>query len=111
LLARTIVPAGFVIGASVGSESEVVRGSAADYWGIGPLRATATKLDAGAPLGLGGARDLLALAGGRPCVVIGGVRLEDVLPARTAGFAGVAVASGILATDDVEAAARRYSGR
>jgi thiamine monophosphate synthase len=33
---------------------------------------------------------------------------EDVIPVRNAGFAGVAVASGILASSDVEAAARRY---
>jgi len=42
-------------------------------------------------------------------VIIGGVRPEDVKPARTAGFAGVAVASGILASADVEAAARRFA--
>ena len=109
LLARRIVPPGFAIGASVGSASEIDRGFAADYWGIGPLRGTTTKFDAGGPLGLGGACDLLARAGGRPCVVIGGVRPEDVRPVRTAGFAGVAVASGILASADVAAAARRYA--
>ncbi|HEY8061387.1 MAG TPA: thiamine phosphate synthase [Gemmatimonadales bacterium] len=110
-LARGIVPADFIIGASVGSAAEIDRGSAADYWGIGPLRATATKRDAGAPLGLDGVRELLARAGGRPCVVIGGVRPEDVIPVRNAGFAGVAVASGILASSDLEAAARRYADR
>ena len=109
LLARSIVPAGFTIGASVGSMSEIDRGFAADYWGIGPLRVTTTKRDAGVPLGLDAACDLLARAGGRPCVVVGGVRPEDVKPARAAGFAGVAVASGILANADVEAAARRYA--
>ena len=109
LLARRIVPPGFIIGASVGSASEIVRGHPADYWGIGPLRATTTKLDAGAPLGLDGAAELLARSGGKPCVVIGAVKPEDVKPALTAGFAGVAVASGILAAADVEAAARRYA--
>jgi len=107
-LARRIVPGGFIIGASVGSSGEIDRGGAADYWGIGPLRTTATKRDAGAPLGLDGVRELLAHAGGRPCVAIGGVMPEDVIPVRNAGFAGVAVASGILASSDVEAAARRY---
>lgn len=110
-LARVIVPPGFIIGASVGSISEIDRGAPADYWGIGPMRSTATKRDAGAPLGLDGARELLARAGGRPCVAIGGVRPADVIPARNAGFAGVAVASGILASADLEAAARLYAGR
>lgn len=109
-LARGIVPAGFIIGASVGAAAEIDRGAAADYWGIGPLRATATKRDAGAPLGPDGVRVLLDRAGGRPCVVIGGVMPEDVIPMRTAGFAGLAVSSGILASSDVEAAARRYAG-
>lgn len=111
MLARTLVPAGFVIGASVGSPAEIERGLVADYWGIGPLRATATKPDAGTALGIAGAQRLLACAGGRPCVLIGGVLPEDVPLARIAGFAGVAVSSGILASPDVEAAARRYSQR
>lgn len=110
-LARRIVPPGFVIGASVGVAEEVVRGAAADYWGIGPLHGTATKGDAGAALGLDGAAALLARAEGRPCVVIGGVQPEDVAPARAAGFAGVAVVSGILAGLDARQAAARYAAR
>ncbi|MEO8480024.1 MAG: thiamine phosphate synthase [Gemmatimonadota bacterium] len=94
--ARRIVPDGFIIGSTVGDAAEAVRGHAADYWGIGPLHATATKDDAGVALGFAGARSLLALGGGRPAVVIGGVRPADVAAAREAGFAGVAVASGIL---------------
>lgn len=108
-LARRIAPADFVIGASVGGDGELARGAAADYWGIGPLHGTITKRDAGAPLGLGGAGGILARAGGRPCVVIGGVVPEDVAAARAAGFAGVAVVRGILGSGDVEAAARRYT--
>ena len=46
-LARRIAPPGFVVGASVGSEARGRRGWEADYWGIGPWRATATKEDAG----------------------------------------------------------------
>jgi thiamine-phosphate pyrophosphorylase len=107
-LARRIVPPGFIIGASVGSDAEIARGAAADYWGIGPLHVSTTKLDAGSALPLHGARAILAEAGSRPCVVIGGVTPEDVPETRAAGFAGVAVVSGILANDDVERAALRY---
>jgi thiamine-phosphate pyrophosphorylase len=110
-LARRIVPPGFVIGASVGSDAEIGRGAAADYWGIGPLHATATKTDAGAALGLAGVQAILARAGGRPCVVIGGVMPDDVPAMRAAGFAGVAVVRGILASTDVEDAARKYCAR
>jgi len=108
-LARRIVPPGFIIGASVGSEGEVERGRPADYWGIGPLHSTTTKGDAGAALGLDGALQLLGRAGGRACAVIGGVLPSDVRPAVAAGFAGIAVVSGILGADDLEDAARRYA--
>jgi thiamine-phosphate pyrophosphorylase len=107
--ARRIAPAGFVIGASVGSDGEVERGEPADYWGIGPLRVTTTKADAGDALGWDGARALRERAGSRPCVLIGGVQPGDMAAARSAGFAGVAVVSGILGADDVVAAARRYA--
>ena len=107
-LARRVAPPGFVIGASVGEDGEVARGAVADYWGIGPFRATATKVDAGRALGLAGVSRLLSAAAGRPCVAIGGILPEDVGVLRKAGFAGVAVVSGILRRDDVEGAARTY---
>lgn len=108
-LARRIAPPGFLIGASVGSAAEAGSGTEADYWGVGPLNPTGTKLDAGPALGIAGFADLVGQAGGRPCVAIGGVRPEDVTAVRAAGGAGVAVISGILAATDVEAAARRFS--
>lgn len=108
-LARTIAPPGFVVGASVGSDDEVERGAAAHYWGIGPWRATGTKADAGVALGAGGFRRFQSRAGGRPCVAIGGIRPEDVQAALAAGAVGVAVVSGILGAEDIEAAARRYA--
>jgi thiamine-phosphate pyrophosphorylase len=108
-LARRIAAPPFAIGASVGSEAEVARALQADYWGIGPLHHSHTKRDAGDPLGWTGAAALLARAGDRPCVVIGGVTPQDVAPAREAGFAGVAVSGGILAAPDVVAAARTYT--
>lgn len=107
-LARRIVPAEFVIGASVGDLTEVERGASADYWGIGPLHRSVTKSDAGPALGWQGARALLAQSGGRPCVLIGGVRPGDAADASGAGFAGVAVARGILEPWDTAAAARSY---
>jgi thiamine-phosphate pyrophosphorylase len=108
-LARRIAPPGFVIGASVGSELEAERAEAADYWGVGPWRDTATKGDAGAGLGADGFGRLTALARGRPCIAIGGIRPEDVSAVIARGGSGVAVVSGILGSDDVEAAARAYA--
>ena len=107
-LVRRIAPPGFIIGASVGSEAEAGRASAADYWGIGPWRGTATKPDAGTGLGAEGFQRLVALANGKPCIAIGGVRPQDVPIVMAAAGTGVAVVSGILGVDDVEAAARAY---
>ena len=106
---RRLVPSGFIIGASVGGAAEAARGRAADYWGVGPWRVTATKADAGAPLGGDGFAEVVRLAGDIPCIAIGGVRPGDVSAVRAAGGAGVAVVSGILLAEDVEAGTRRYA--
>jgi thiamine-phosphate pyrophosphorylase len=107
-LVRRIASPGFIIGASVGSEAEAGKAGAADYWGIGPWRDTATKQDAGTGLGAEGFRRLVALAKGKPCIAVGGVRPGDVPIVMAAGGSGVAVVSGILGMDDVEVAARAY---
>lgn len=107
-LARKISPVGFVIGASVGSDAEAGNASDADYWGIGPWRETGTKADAGAGLGAEGFSRLVRLGAGRPCMAIGGVLPSDVPRVIAAGGTGVAVASGILAAEDVEGATREY---
>ena len=108
-LVRQIAPSGFVIGASVGSEAEARTATEADYWGIGPWRATVTKDDAGTGLGSDGFGRLCRLAGSRPCIAIGGVTPDDVARVLSAGGQGIAVVSGILGADDVEAAARSYA--
>ena len=110
-LVRRIAPPGFVLGASVGSETEAGVAGGADYWGIGPWRATPTKEDAGTGLGPDGFSRLLQLAGGKPALAIGGVTPEDVPMILQRGGKGVAVVSGILGAEDVEAAARRYAKR
>ncbi len=107
-LARRIAPPGFVVGASVGTEAEAARAGEADYWGVGPWRATGTKEDAGTGLGPEGFTRLSRLAGGRPVLAIGGVTPDDVPGILRAGGTGVAVVSGILAAEDVERAASRY---
>ena len=107
-LARRIAPAGFWIGASVGTPGEADLGRDADYWGIGPWRASETKPDAGAPLGGDGFRALCALGQGTPCIAIGGIRAEDVPAVHEAGGSGVAVISGILGAVDVRKAATDY---
>jgi thiamine-phosphate pyrophosphorylase len=108
-LTRPGLPPGALLGGSVGSAGEAEQQRAADYWGVGPWRETSTKPDAGLALGAAGLSRIVALARGIPCVAIGGVRPQDVAAILATGCVGVAVVSGILGHEDVEAAARRYA--
>ena len=107
-LARRAVPPGFILGASVGNESESTAAVGCDYAGVGPWRETTTKADAGASLGRARIAELIRMVAPAPAVVIGGIRPEDVGPALDAGATGVAVGSGILGAEDVARAAASY---
>jgi thiamine-phosphate pyrophosphorylase len=103
---RRIVPDGFIIGVSVGNDGEVENSLGADYTGIGPFFATASKGDAGKPIGSEEfAR--LAAAAGLPSVAVGGVTAENASIPVAAGAAGIAVIAGVFGSSDPEAAARR----
>jgi len=106
---RPHVPAGFLLGISVGSADEATRAPAgADYWSIGPCFATPTKADAGAPLGPEGFAALAKLAPeGTPVIGIGGITAANARAIVAAGAAGVAVISGVLGAADPEESARR----
>jgi len=106
---RPHVPAGFLLGISVGSADEATRAPAgADYWSIGPCFATPTKADAGAPLGPEGFAALAKLAPeGTPVIGIGGITAANARAIIAAGAAGVAVISGVLGAADPEESARR----
>ena len=107
--ARQLLPPPAILGASAGTAAEAEGAREADYWGVGPWHATGTKADAGGAIGAAGFRRIVALAGAIPCVAIGGITPDDVPDVLAAGGVGVAVVSGILAADDVEAAARAYT--
>lgn len=81
-----------------------------DLLGVGVVHPTATKADHPPALGYDGLARIVRLGAEVevPCVAIGGVTLDDVLPLRAAGAAGVAVVSGICAAADPGAAAAAY---
>jgi thiamine-phosphate pyrophosphorylase len=108
-LVRRIAPPGFLIGASVGSDGEAESANEADYWGVGPWGGTMTKGDAGQALGPAGFAHIVGLAGDKECIAIGAVRPEDVPTVALHGGSGIAVVSGILDSEDIEAAARKYA--
>ncbi|HEX3210039.1 MAG TPA: thiamine phosphate synthase [Geminicoccaceae bacterium] len=80
-----------------------------DYVAHGPFAATATKPDAGAPVGAAG----LAAVRARtrlPLVAIGGIDDGNAGEAVRAGADGIAVVSAIVAAADPEAASRQLLG-
>lgn len=106
---RAAAPPGFVIGVSVGSPAEATAALRADpdYWSIGSVFPTASKPDAGAPIGVSGFRALAALApAGMPVIGIGGITAGNAAELIAAGARGVSVISAIFAQADIEAAAR-----
>jgi thiamine-phosphate pyrophosphorylase len=102
---RRIAPAGFTIGASVGTDAEVALARGADYVGVGPVYSTMSKSDAGAAIGIDGFAKL-ARASGLPALAIGGLTAENARAALEAGASGIAVIRAIFAAPDPESAAR-----
>jgi thiamine-phosphate diphosphorylase len=104
-MARALAPAGFIIGASLGSDREVATAAGADYVGVGPVYATDTKSDAGSAIGPEGFARLGALVE-VPCVGIGGITPANARAVIGAGAAGIAVVRAIFGARDPEGAAR-----
>jgi len=109
---RELVGPKAVIGLSAATPDELLAAESdaarVDYVGIGILRATRTKADAPAPLGIDGFGRHASLVG-LPAVAIGGVTVADMAPLRVAGAAGAAVVSGICAAADPCSASRAFA--
>ena len=102
--AHRVAP-GLLLGLSVSTPAQVAAAPDwLDYLGVGPVRATATKPEAAAPLGLEGTA-ALARQARVPCVAIGGIGPADATAVRATGVAGIAVVSAICAAADPQAAA------
>ena len=105
---RALIGGHKIVGLSITDSAQVMQAdaNAADYLGIGPVFAQATKSDAGQPLGIDGFANLRRMVRGRPVLAIGGVKPEHAQPLRAAGADGLAVVSAIMGAVDPEAAAR-----
>ncbi|MCL4506212.1 MAG: thiamine phosphate synthase [Chloroflexi bacterium] len=110
--ARRILGHTRIIGVSAGTQDEAreaARGGA-DYIGVGAVYNTASKSDAGAPIGVDGFA-AIARSVRIPAVAIGGLSVDNVAPVIMAGAAGVAVISAIVGAMDVERAANEMRSR
>ncbi|MYB76276.1 MAG: thiamine phosphate synthase [Chloroflexi bacterium] len=107
-VARTLLGDDAIIGMSAGNLAELAAALPAqpDYLGVGPMYATRTKSDAGAPVGPAMIRTLREAAPTIPLVGIGGITAENAAAVLAAGAAGIAVVSAVVAARDVEAATR-----
>jgi thiamine-phosphate pyrophosphorylase len=105
--ARRLLGPDAIIGLSI-ETVEQARASVAldaDYLGVGPVFATATKMDAAAPLGVVALAQIRAISR-RAIVAIGGIGLNNAGKAIESGADGVAVVSAVCAAEDPEGAAR-----
>ncbi len=104
-LARRLLGPGRIIGASAATagEAEEAMWAGADYIGCGAIYATASKADAGAPIGPGALREI----SGRleiPVIAIGGIGPAQVPEVMAAGAHGVAVIQAVALAADPQAA-------
>lgn len=106
-VARRLLGAGAVIGATceTAAEAQAAAAAGADYIGTGPIYATPSKADAGAPYGPAVVARVRA-ATALPVVGIGGIGPGSAAPVIRAGACGVAVISGVVGAPDPGAAAR-----
>jgi thiamine-phosphate pyrophosphorylase len=105
--ARAMTPPGFLLGHSVDDASDVrpAIASGADYLGVGPVRPTRNKRDAGPPIGVEGVARVVVAAGSVPVVAIGGIGTTEAGAVSAVGAAGVAVIGSVMgAADPAEAA-------
>lgn len=108
--ARRLLGADRLIGVSAGTVEEARRAAPhASYLGVGAIFATATKSDAGAPVGLGRLREIAAARPGVPLVAIGGIDESNIADALRAGAAAAAVVSAVSRAADMKEAAKRLA--
>lgn len=101
---RQRMPPGMILGLSVETVAQARRvPECVDYIGAGPVRATATKPDHAAPIGMEGLAAILAAAG-RPGYAIGGIGPGDAAAVRRAGAIGLAVVTAVTRARDPQAA-------
>lgn len=107
-VARALLGKDKILGLSVGSREELREGLKAgvDYFGAGPVFATGTKDDAGAPIGIDGL-DELRQETKLPIVAIGGINIDNLKEVQKTGVDGVAVVSALMGAEDIGQAAQR----
>ena len=100
-----------ILGLSIENEAQMAVAAALpdgtlNYVGIGPVRATPSKIDHAPPIGFERLARIVE-ASPVPSVAIGGVKDADIPAVKAAGCAGLAVVSAISGAEDPKAATER----
>lgn len=106
---RSIVPPGFLVGYSTDDPAEARRAvrQGADYLGCGTVWATASKADAGHPIGPQGV-ERVARAVPVPVVAIGGIDVDGARLLSGGPAAGVAVLGSVMGAPEPGARVREF---
>jgi thiamine-phosphate pyrophosphorylase len=106
--ARALAGPRALIGVSAATVVEAIAAeqAGADYLGVGAVYGTATKSDAGAPVGLARVTEIRR-AVRVPLVGIGGITAENAAAVIRAGAHGVAVITAVTLAEDMADAVRR----
>jgi thiamine-phosphate pyrophosphorylase len=106
--ARAILGPDAILGLSIDAAAQASALDAAlvDYVAYGPFAATATKPDAGDPVGADGLATVRKQITTLPLIAIGGIGPDNVAEAVRAGADGIAVVSAIMTAADPRAASR-----
>jgi thiamine-phosphate pyrophosphorylase len=95
------------VGLSISSEEEALAADQADYYGVGPIFPTPSKMDAAPSLGLEGLQRIVRILRSKgPVVAIGGIQIANSGVVWALGVDGLAVISAIIDAPDYEAACR-----
>ncbi len=107
--ARALLGTEKILGVSTHSIEQALSAveQGADYLGIGPIFATATKATGYEPVGCDMIRQL-RIRVNLPIVAIGGIRLSNVGEIVRSGASGVAVISAIVGAEDMTATTRSF---
>lgn len=105
-LIRKHVPPKFIVGTSVGENSEIPNAVFADYVGIGPVFTSPSKQDAGKAIGIK-ELDRLAQSVVKPVVAIGGINADNISLLAHSPISGIAAIGSIFGGDNPEDSTRQ----
>lgn len=99
--AREYLGATKIIGLTIENfiQAQLCHRANVDYFGVGPVYKTSTKLDAVSPMGVEELKKIASLLP-KPVVAIGGITKQNIVPILQVGVAGIAVSAAVMSDDD-----------